>query len=165
MSELKRVTVTVKNYKSSEAGDLDQLYKRVRLVDEEGKTFYYSNVVVPKYLDRKGALKTDVPRTWFVKHLAKKSIVIIACEMQDGRVEYDLDDLRTIARSTVLKGIVLSLASIPMAIIVATATFGVGLLIIPMGVWYGYRNIFKVPSMLSRKILLEDLSRHGVTSS
>lgn len=162
MSDLKKITVIVKNYESSQGGDLDKLYKRVRLLDEDGKTFYYSDVVVPRYLDRKGALRTDVPRTWFIKHLAKKSVVIIAYEMPDGRVEYDLDDLRTIARSTVLKGIFLSLASIPMAIIVATATFGLGLLIIPMGVWYGYRNIFKVPSMLSRKSLTEDLSRHGV---
>lgn len=165
MSELKRITVTVKNYKSREGGDLDQLYKRVRLVDEDGKTFYYNDVVVPKFLDRKGALKTDVPRTWYVKHLSKKAIVIIAFEMQGGRVEYDLDDLRAIARSTVLKGIVLSLASIPMGVVAATATFGLGLLIIPYGVWYGYRNIFKVPSMLSRKTLVEDLSRHGITST
>lgn len=162
MSELKKVIVTVKNYKSREGGDLDQLYKRVRLVDENDKTFYYSDVVVSKYLDRKGALKTEVPRTWYVKHLSKTAVVIIACEEQGGRLDYDLDDLQAMARSTVLKGVVLSLASIPAAIIVATATFGLGLLIIPYGVWYGYRNVFKVPSMLSRRTLVKDLSHYGL---
>lgn len=46
---------------------------------------------------------------------------------------------------------VISLAAVPAGIIAATATFGVGLVIIPMFLWYGYRNVFKLPKMLGRK--------------
>ncbi|MFS0827881.1 hypothetical protein [Pseudomonas phoenicis] len=163
MSELKKGTVIVKNYNVQASGELDALYNRVRLEDEHGRTFYFKEVVVPKYLNRHGAFVSDTPRTWFYKHMSKKSIVILAVEKTGGKIEYDLEDIRLIARSTVLKGVVFSIASVPAAIIAATATFGLGLLLIPAGIWYGYRNIFKLPSMLSRKRLMRDFEQHGIT--
>lgn len=162
MADLEKITVTIKNYDVQERGDLDALYSRVRLEDEQGNTFYLKNVVVPKYLKIHGAMATEVPRTWYFKRTSKKSIVVLAFENRDGKVEFDLDDIRLIARATVLKGIVFSIGSIPAAIIAATATFGLGLIILPMGIWYGYRNIFKLPGMLSRKRLLSDFAQHGI---
>ncbi len=162
MSDLTKMKVVVKNYKDFEGEGLDRLYKRVRLEDPAGNTFYFKHVVVPKYLQSKGAFAHDVPRTWYFKRLAKNSIIIIAFETSTGKVEYDLDDLRDIARSTVFKGVVYGLGSIPAGLIVATATFGLGLLIIPFGLWFGYRFVFKVPGMLSRNTLRNDLAGHGV---
>lgn len=162
MADLEKITVTIKNYDVQERGDLDALYSRVRLEDEQGNTFYFKNIVVPKYLKTHGAMATEVPRTWYFKRNSKKSIVVLAFENRDGKVEFDLDDIRLIARATVLKGIVFSIGSIPAAIVAATATFGLGLIILPMGIWYGYRNIFKLPSMLSRKRLLSDFAQHGI---
>ncbi|MCH5531327.1 hypothetical protein L6205_19485 [Pseudomonas syringae pv. syringae] len=162
MSDLKKMTVVVKNFNFRASGDIDALYSRVRLEDEEGKTFYFKEVVVPKYLSDKGALRTDTPITWYFKHLGKKSIIVVAFENKHGKVEYDLGDMRLIVRSTVIKGVLYSLGSIPGGFIAATATFGIGLVLIPWGVWYGYQNIFKVPAMLSRKRLLEDFSKHGI---
>ncbi|WP_430446889.1 MAG: hypothetical protein ACQZ2J_05270 [Pseudomonas piscis] len=162
MADLEKITVTIKNYDVQERGDLDALYSRVRLEDEQGNTFYFKNIVVPKYLKTHGAMATEVPRTWYFKRTSKKSIVVLAFENRDGKVEFDLDDIRLIARATVLKGIVFSIGSIPAAIVAATATFGLGLIILPMGIWYGYRNIFKLPSMLSRKRLLSDFAQHGI---
>jgi hypothetical protein len=162
MADLEKITVTIKNYDVQERGDLDALYSRVRLEDEQGNTFYFKKVVVPKYLKTHGAMATEVPRTWYFKRTSKKSIVVLAFENRDGKVEFDLDDIRLIARATVLKGVVFSIGSIPAAIIAATATFGLGLIILPMGIWYGYRNIFKLPGMLSRKRLLSDFAQHGI---
>ena len=162
MADLEKITVTIKNYDVQAQGDLDALYSRVRLEDEKGETFYFKQVVVPKYLKIHGAMATEIPRIWYFKRTSKKSIVVLAFENKNGKVEYDLDDIRLIARSTVLKGVVFSLGSIPAAIIAATATFGLGLVIIPMGLWYGYRNIFKLPAMLSRKTLLNDFAQHGI---
>lgn len=162
MSDLKKMTVVVKNFSLRASGDVDALYSRVRLEDEEGKTFYFKEVVVPKYLSDKGALRTDTPRTWYFKHLGKKSIIVVAFENMHGKVEYDLGDMRLIVRSTVIKGILYSIGSIPGGLIAATATFGLGLVLIPWGIWYGYQNIFKVPAMLSRKRLLADFSHHGI---
>ncbi|NWA44912.1 hypothetical protein HX871_08030 [Pseudomonas reactans] len=162
MADLEKITVTIKNYNVQERGDLDALYSRVRLEDEQGNTFYFKKVVVPKYLKTHGAMATEVPRTWYFKRTSKKSIVVLAFENRDGKVEFDLDDIRLIARATVLKGIVFSIGSIPAAIIAATATFGLGLIILPMGIWYGYRNIFKLPGMLSRKRLVSDFAQHGI---
>lgn len=162
MADLEKITVTIKNYDVQERGDLDALYSRVRLEDEQGNTFYFKKVIVPKYLKTHGAMATEVPRTWYFKRISKKSIVVLAFENRDGKVEFDLDDIRLIARATVLKGVVFSIGSIPAAIIAATATFGLGLIILPMGIWYGYRNIFKLPGMLSRKRLLSDFAQHGI---
>lgn len=162
MADLEKITVTIKKYDVQERGDLDALYSRVRLEDEQGNTFYFKNVVVPKYLKIHGAMATEVPRTWYFKRTSKKSIVVLAFESRDGKIEFDLDDIRLIARATVLKGIVFSIGSIPAAIVAATATFGLGLIILPMGIWYGYRNIFKLPGMLSRKRLLSDFAQHGI---
>ena len=162
MADLEKITVTIKNYDVQAQGDLDALYSRVRLEDEKGETFYFKQVVVPKYLKIHGAMATEIPRTWYFKRISKKTIVVLAFENKVGKVEYDLDDIRLIARSTILKGVVFSLGSIPAAIIAATATFGLGLVIMPMGLWYGYRNIFKLPAMLSRKTLLNDFAQHGI---
>ncbi|MDC7815651.1 hypothetical protein [Pseudomonas sp. BLCC-B112] len=162
MSELKKMTVIVKNCNRQASADLDALYNRVRLEDEGGKTFYLKEVVMLRYLERHGAIVENKPRTWYYKNLSKKSIVLIAIEKPDGKVEYDLDDMRLVAKSSILKGIVFGLGSIPGGIVVATATYGIGLLLIPMGIWYGYRNVFKIPTMLRRKTLVSDLAAHGV---
>ncbi len=162
MSDLKKMTVVVKNCNRQATGDLDALYNRVRLEDEDGKTFYLKEVVMLKYLERHGAMVEGTPRTWYYKSLSNKSIVLIAFEKPGGKVEFDLDDMRLVVKSTVLKGIVYGLGSIPGGIIAATATFGIGLVLIPMRLWYGYRNVFKIPSMLRRKTLVSDLAAHGV---
>ncbi|WP_055003251.1 hypothetical protein [Pseudomonas coronafaciens] len=162
MSDLKKMTVVVKNFNLRASGNIDALYSRVRLEDEEGNTFSFKEVVVPRYLSDKGALRTDIPRTWYFKHLGKKSIIVVAFENMHGKVEYDLGDMRLVVRSTIIKGILYSLGSIPGGIIAATATFGLGLVLIPWGVWYGYQNIFKVPAMLSQKRLLDDFSKCGI---
>ena len=162
MSDLKKMTVVVKNFNLLASGDIDALYNRVRLEGEDGGTFYFKEVVVPKYLFDKGALRTDTPRTWYFKYLGKKSIIVVAFENKQGKVEYDLGDIGLMVRSTRIKGVLYSLASIPGGLIAATATFGIGLLRIPWGVWYGYQNILKVPAMLSLKRLLEDFTNYGI---
>lgn len=83
-------------------------------------------------------------------------------KIKNGKVEYDLSDLQLMARSTVLKDILMSIAAIPMGLIVANATYGVELLVTPAAFWYGYRNIFKLPAMLSNKRILSDLSAYGL---
>lgn len=162
MSDLKKMKVVIKNYEAQGLGDLDALYGRVRLEDEQGNTFYFEKVVMLKYLQRHGAMSTDVPRVWYFKHLSKKSIVVLAFEKNGGQVEYDLDDLRVITRTAVLRGVLMTLAAVPMGVIAATATFGLGFVLIPMGLWYGYKNVFKLPKMLGRKTLLSDFAKAGV---
>lgn len=162
MSDLKKLTVTIKNFNLQASGDLDALYTMVRCEDSEGKTFHFKRVVMLDYLKNHGAMVTDKPRTWFYKHLSKKEIVVIAVEKSDGKIEYDLDHMSLIARSTLIKGIIFGLGAIPAGIVVATATYGLGLLVIPAGLYYSYRHVFKVPAMLSRKTLVSDLAGHGV---
>lgn len=162
MSELKKKTLTIKNFNLQASGDLDALYSMVRCEDSEGETFHFKEVVMLAYLKRHGAIVTDTPRTWFYKHLNKKSIVLIAFEKTNGKVEYDLDHMRLVARSSVLKGIMLGLAAVPAGVIIATATYGLGLALIPVALFYSYRNIFKIPRMLRRTTLINDLASHGV---
>ncbi|MCO7611457.1 hypothetical protein NJH83_14560 [Pseudomonas chlororaphis] len=162
MSDLKKMTLTIKNYHLQASSDLDAMYTMVRCEDDQGNTFHFKEVVMLDYLKRHGAIVTDAPRTWFYKHVGKKSIVLIAFEKSNGKVEYDLDHMRLVARSTILKGVVFGLAAIPAGLIIATATYGLGLLAIPFGFYYSYRNIFKFPKMLRRKTLVNDLASHGV---
>lgn len=163
MSELKRITVIVKNYDVRAQGDLDTLYERVRLEDEQGNTLYFKEVVMLQYLKRQGAMATNAPVIWYYKHLSKKTIVVIACEVPGKKAEYDIDDMGRVAKSSIVKGVVIALASIPGGLVAATATFGLGLLIIPLGLWYGYRSVFKLPAMLRRKTLVEELAGFGIT--
>lgn len=114
------------------------------------------------YLKRHGALVLDSPRTWYYKHLGKKSIVLIAVEKSNGKVEYDLDNLRQVSKSSILKGILMAVAAVPSGIIIATATYGLGLLFIPFALYYAYRGVFKIPAMLRRKTLVDDLAAYGV---
>lgn len=162
MSDLKKITVTVKNYDSHASQAAATLYKKVRLLDESGKIFYYKDLIVPRYLERKGAMAQDVPRTWFIKHIGKSAVVVVAFETKSGMVEYDLDEVRDLARSGFVAGVVYGVLAIPAGFIAGIGTFGLGLAIIPMGLYFSYRNIFKIPAMLSRKQLLDDLSSHGV---
>ncbi|WP_458130263.1 hypothetical protein [Pseudomonas sp. Z2-11] len=162
MTDLKKMTLTVKNYNLKGSGDLDALYTDVRCEDGEGNTFHFKEVVMLDYLKRHGAIATDSQKVWYYKHLAKKSIVLVAFEKNNGKVEYDLDHMKLVVRSSILKGIVFNLAAIPAGLIIATATSGVGLLFIPVGLFYGYRSMFKIPGMLRRKTLVNDLSGHGI---
>ena len=162
MPDLKRIELTVKNYNVKNSADIDTLYDQVRCEDSEGKTFYFKEVCILDYLKRHGAIVTDKPRTWYYKHLNKKTIVLVAFQKADGKVEYDLDHMKLVARSSVLKGIVYTLAAIPAGLINATATYGLGLLFIPVGVFYGYRSMFTIPKMLRRKTLVSELAGHGI---
>jgi hypothetical protein len=162
MSEIKKMTFTVKNYHLQASGDLDALYKDVRCEDGCGNTFYFKEVVMLNYLKRHGAIVTDAPRTWYYKHLAKKAIVLIAFEKPGGKVEYDLDHMQVVAKSSFLKGVIFAIAAIPAGFIAATATYGLGALIIPVGLFYAYRSMFKIPGMLRRKTLVSELAEHGI---
>lgn len=162
MSELKKITAIVKNYEFHDSQESGKLYKKVRLEDESGKIFYYKDLIMPRYLERKGALTTDVPRTWFLKHVGKSAVVVVAFEKKDGTIEYDLDEVRTLARSGLLMGIIYGALSIPCGIVAGIGTYGIGLIFIPMGLHFAYKHIFKIPASLSRKRLLEDFSHHGI---
>ncbi|SDX38611.1 hypothetical protein SAMN05444064_119117 [Pseudomonas syringae] len=107
MSELKKVTVTVKNFESSSADDYARLYKKVRLLDESGKNIYFKNLIIPKYLERRGAFVPDTPRTWFVKNVHKSAVVLVAFETQSGKIEYDLDEVRGLSRRGFWSGVLI----------------------------------------------------------
>jgi hypothetical protein len=139
------------------------VYKRVRVEDEQGKTFYFKNLVVPDYLKMRGAIAENRPRTWFVKNTAKNVSVILAYETPHGKVEYDLDEIKSLSKSSVMLGLKFAVAAVPASIIIATATYGFGLLLAPVMVYYACRHLFKVPSMPSQKTLIEDFSKLGVT--
>ncbi|MEE4914969.1 hypothetical protein V2K41_11870 [Pseudomonas alliivorans] len=162
MSDLKKLTLTVKNFNLQVSSELDALYSQVRCEDALGKTFHFKQVVMLQYLSRHGAMVTDTPRTWYYKHLSKKAIVLVAFEKNNGKVEYDLDHMKATARSSVLKGIVYALAAVPAGIIVATATYGAGLLLIPMFLYGSYKCAFKFPKMFRRQTLINDLAQHGI---
>jgi hypothetical protein len=162
MSDLKKVTVTVKNYEFHSSQDCARLYKKVRLLDESGKIFYYKNLIIPKYLEGRGAFASDVSRTWYIKNINKSAVVLVAFETKGGTVEYDLDEVRQLSRSGFWAGVFIGVASIPAGIVIATATFGAGLLLIPFGLYQAYKQIFRIPAILSRKRLLEDFSQLGV---
>ncbi|MEK0364405.1 hypothetical protein [Pseudomonas sp. CBC3] len=163
MSELKRQVVVIKNSVYENSVSSFSIYKRVRVEDEQGKTFYFKNLVVPDYLRSKGAIVNDRPRVWFVKNTAKNVSVIIAYETPDGQIEYDLDEIKALSKSSVMMGLKFAVAAVPASIIIATATFGFGLLLVPWIGYYAYRHLFKVPAMLSQKRLIEDFAKFGVT--
>ncbi|MFJ2319045.1 hypothetical protein [Pseudomonas sp. NPDC087817] len=162
MSELIKKALTVKNYDLQGSSDLDALYSMVRCEDDKGDTVHFKQVVMLNYLKRHGAMNTDTPHIWYYKHLNKKAIILIAVEKANGKVEYDIDQMRRVARSTILKGLVYGVLAIPAGVIIATATYGLGLLFIPYGLYLSYRSVFKFPKMLRRQTLVNDLAAHGV---
>ncbi|WP_065869964.1 hypothetical protein [Pseudomonas sp. 25 E 4] len=162
MSELKKVTITVKNFESSSADDYARLYKKVRLLDLSGKNIYFKNLIIPKYLERRGAFAQDVSRTWYVKKIHRSAVVLVAFETQNGTVEYDLDEVRNLSRRGFWSGVLLGTAAIPAGCIVAIATYGLGLALIPLFLYQAYTQVFRIPSRLSRKQLLQDFSQHGI---
>lgn len=56
----------------------------------------------------------------------------------------------------------MALGAVPAGIVIATATYGLGLLFIPFTLYYAYRGVFKIPGMLRRKTLVDDLAADGV---
>lgn len=162
MSDLKKVTVTVKNFESSSSDDYARLYKKVRLLDSSGKNVYFKNLIVPKYLERRGAFAQDVLRTWYIKSVHKSAVVLVAFETQNGTVEYDLDEVRNLSRRGLWWGVLIGIAAIPAGCIVAIATYGVGLALIPFAFYQAYMQIFKIPARLSREQLLQDFSQYGI---
>ena len=91
--------------------------------------------------------------------------MLVAFESKNGTVEYDLDEVRELSRSGLWAGVLIGVASIPAGIVISFATFGAGLLLIPFGLYQAYKQVFKIPAILSRKRLLEDFSQLGISVS
>lgn len=87
---------------------------------------------------------------------------MVAFETQNGTVEYDLDEVRNLSRRGLWWGVLIGIAAIPAGCIVAIATYGVGLALIPFAFYQAYMQIFKIPARLSREQLLQDFSLHGI---
>jgi len=160
---MKKVTVTVKNFESSSGDEYARLYKKVRMVDEAGKIIYYKNLIIPKYLERHGAFARDISRTWFVKSVHRSAVVVVAFETPNGTVEYDFDEIRNVSRGGFWGGVLIGIAAIPAGVIVAIATYGLGLALIPFMLYQAYSQVFRIPARLSRKQLLQDFSHHGIS--
>lgn len=65
MSDLKKIKVTVRKYDVQGRGDLDVLFNRVRLEDEQGNTLDFKKVVMLRYLERQGAMAINTPMVWY----------------------------------------------------------------------------------------------------
>lgn len=163
MSQMRKVVAIVRNYQDRTSANSASLYSRVRLEDESGKTYYIKGLVVPDYLNSKGAFKHDTPRTWYVKNTAKHTVVVVGFEDSLGRFFYDTDEVKTISKGARMQGLIFAVAAIPAPVIVAVATYGVGLLLMPFFIYQAYRFLFKIPSILSHATLKKDFQGFGIS--
>lgn len=142
---------------------LRSIWGWLRLEDESGKTYYIKRLVVPDYLARKGAFSNDVPRTWYVKNFDKHTVVIVGFEDGSGKFYYDLDEIKTLSKGARVQGVIYAVAAVPAPIIVAVATYGLGLLLMPLFVYQAYKFLFKIPSILSQATLKSDFQGFGIS--
>lgn len=142
---------------------LRSIWGWLRLEDESGKTYYIKRLVVPDYLARKGAFSNDVPRTWYVKNIDKHTVVIVGFEDGSGKFYYDLDEIKTLSKGARVQGVIYAVAAVPAPIIVAVATYGLGLLLMPLFVCQAYKFLFKIPSILSQATLKSDFQGFGIS--
>ncbi len=162
MSQMRKIVVTVRNHKDSETGNSSTFYKRVRAEDESDNTIYFKGLLVPNYIDRKGAYNKDVPRTWFVKSTSKKITVVVGFENSRGEFFFDGDEIKEVVRGARVQGLIFAVAAVPASVIVAIATYGLGLLLMPVFFYYAYRFFFKIPAILSHKTLQRDFQEFGI---
>lgn len=161
MSELKKIKVVIKNSIHNVSDATASSYDRVRVEDDEGQTRYFKNLIVPAYVKNKGAFVEGKPRVWYVKEIKKGVSVIVAYETTGGKLEYDFDELKVIARSSVVMGLKFAVLTVPAGIVVGVATYGIGLLLMPWIAYSSYKHLFRVPASLSQKTLIDDFSRLG----
>ena len=162
MSQMRKIVVTVRNHKDSETGNSSTFYKRVRAEDESGNTIYFKGLLVPNYIGRKGAYNKDVPRTWFVKSTSKKITVVVGFENSKGEFFFDADEIKEVTRGARVQGLIYAVAAVPASVIVAIATYGLGLLLLPVFLFYAYRFFFRIPAILSHKTLQRDFEEFGI---
>lgn len=162
MSQLRKIVVVVRNYKDSDSKNSATAYKRVRAEDEAGATIYFKALVIPDYINKKGAFQKDVPRTWYVKETTRGVTLVIGFENSQGEFFYDRDEIKEIASAARVQGVIFTVAAIPASIIMATATFGLGVLFMPFCFYYGYRFTLTIPSSLSQATLQRDFQAFGV---
>lgn len=162
MSQMRKMVLTVRNYKDSARGNSATLYKRVRAEDESGATVYFKDLLIPDYINKKGAFNKDVPRTWFVKETSKNVTVVVGFENNSGEFFYDSDEIKGITRAARVQGIIFAAAAVPAGVIVGIATYGLGLLITPWLLFLAYRFFFKIPNVLGHKTLQRDFQEFGI---
>lgn len=163
MSELKKMKVVIKNSVYDVGDATATSYNRVRVEDENGQTHYFKNLIVPSYLTKKGAMNDSAPRTWFVKEVKRGMTIVVGYETPAGVFEYDFDEIKVIARSSVIMGFKFAVLTVPAGIIVGVATYGFGLFLMPWIAYSSYKHLFKVPASLSQKTLIDDFSKFGLT--
>lgn len=162
MSQMCKIVVVVRNYKDSTRGNSATLFKRVRAEDEAGATIYYKDLLIPDYINKKGAFSRDVPRTWFVKETSRNVTVVVGFENSAGEFFYDRDEINGVTRGARVQGIVFAAAALPAGVIVGIATYGAGLLITPWLLFLAYRFFFKIPAVLGHKTLQRDFQEFGI---
>lgn len=162
MSQMRKLVMTVRNYKDSARGNSATLYKRVRAEDESGATIYFKDLLIPDYLNKKGAFSKDIQRTWFVKETSRNMTVVVGFKNSSGEFFYDSDEVKGIARAARVQGVMFGAAAVPAGIIVGIATYGVGLLITPWLLFLAYRFFFKIPSVLGHKTLQQEFQDFGI---
>ena len=91
------------------------------------------------------------------------AVLVVAFETPNGTVEYDFDEIRNVSRGGFWGGVLIGIAAIPAGVIVAIATYGIGLALIPFMLYQAYSQVFRIPARLSRKQLLHDFSYHGIS--
>lgn len=162
MSQMRKIVVVVRNYKDSARGNSATLYKRVRAEDESGATIYFKDLLIPDYINKKGAFSKDVPRTWFVKETSRNVTVVLGFKNNSGEFFYDSDEVKGIMRAARVQGIMFAVGAVPAGVIVGIATYGLGLLITPWLLFLAYRFFFKIPSVLGGKTLQRDFEKFGI---
>jgi len=162
MSQMRKIVVTVRNHKDSDTGNSSTLYQRVRAEDESGNTIYFKALLIPDYIRKKGAYDKDVPRTWFVKETSKKITVVVGFENSRGEFFFDADEVKEVTRGARVQGLIFAVAAVPASVIIAIATYGLGLLLMPVLFFLAYRFFFKIPAILSHKTLQRDFQEFGI---
>ena len=65
-------------------------------------------------------------------------------------------------RGARVQGLIFAVAAVPASVIIAIATYGLGLLLMPVLFFLAYRFFFKIPAILSHKTLQRDFQEFGI---
>ena len=159
MSDIQKVTLTIENFVVEPTGSGEfNMYKRVRVTNASGETQYFKTLFVPNHVNK--AISKGKTGTFYISNLHKSKVFCVLAYEDAAGSKFDIDELKDIAKALRMTGMYF-LGAGTLASFLGLIAYGIGLVVFPFVLYFGWVYFGKMPGKLKAEKVLSGLKSLG----